>query len=483
VRVLTNAFWLALCRVCAELTGFLLFAAIARSFGPAGTGEYSYAYALASFFAFLAASGIDEYGIRRLAASAPSDRGRLWSEILAVQGAQLALSIAVFALFLLATGGGHARIVVILEMSALLLGQYLAHTFFIPAMAAQQMFRPAITELACRFAAIGLGLLLVTTLHVGLPVLLVGFPLAGAALATAGARNARRRGLSLKLRWEPRHLLQTLRSTIPFTGAELLSQFYARTDLVLIAYLLGNSRLGFYATDVKFVEFGILPLYMLGTAAYPTLSRAAGLDARVFSASAQEFVRLMLFLGGWLATGLLCLVAPLIVPIFGAAFRPAVDVLPWFALLALMKAGEAALYRLMYATRRPTGYVLAILAGTAVTVALNLTLIPKLGLVGAVIAAIASVGIVSGCCAASLRRLVAIPMLFGAAARMAGALIVTAAALFGAARLGAGPWVLAAVGCGIYPLFGWLAGLLPNFAHSRLLRASGPEADLAGRMT
>jgi len=483
VRILTNAFWLSLCRVCAELTSFLLFAAISRSFGPAVTGEYSYAFALASFFAFLSASGIDEYGIRRLAQSAPNERSSLWSDIVSVQAAQLALSVAVFALFLLVTGGGHARIVVILELSALLLGQYLAHTFFIPAMAAQQMFAPAITELACRFAAIALAFLLAVTLHLGLPLLLIGFPLGGAVLATVAARNASRHGLALRLRFDAQRLRQTFRATVPFTGAELLSQFYARTDLVLIAYLLGNSRLGFYSTDVKFVEFGILPLFLLGTAAYPSLSRAAALDTRMFAASAQEFVRLVLFLGGWLAVGLVCLVAQLIVPIFGAAFRPAVDVLPWFALLALMKAGEAALYRLMYATRRPTSYVLAILAGTAVTIALNLTLIPRLGLVGAVIAAIASVGIVSGCCAVSLRRLVAIPLLLNAAVRMLSALLVTAAIVYGARRLGAGGWVIAALGCGLYPLFGWLAGLLPHPGRSRLLRPGGPEADFASRTT
>jgi O-antigen/teichoic acid export membrane protein len=45
MSITANAFWLSACRLAADLAGFALFAVIARVFGPAGTGEYAYAFA------------------------------------------------------------------------------------------------------------------------------------------------------------------------------------------------------------------------------------------------------------------------------------------------------------------------------------------------------------------------------------------------------------------------------------------------------
>jgi O-antigen/teichoic acid export membrane protein len=48
MKVISNAFWLSFGRIAADLLSFVLFAAISRTFGPSGTGEYSYAFAIAT---------------------------------------------------------------------------------------------------------------------------------------------------------------------------------------------------------------------------------------------------------------------------------------------------------------------------------------------------------------------------------------------------------------------------------------------------
>lgn len=469
MRVLRNAFWLTSARITGDLASFALFVAISRSFGPATIGEYSFSFALASFLAFLACAGFDECGTS-LYARAPDEaaRRRVWADIVTAQYLQLGIAVLCFAVFLALTGGIRARVSVIVELSTLLTCQYLARTFFIPSMASQAMKAPALTDFACRFGAITFALASVWAAQTSLPLLLVGFPVAGVLLAALAARNASAHGMSLKPHGDLKRIANTLRSTSTFTGCELLGTFYARTDFLLIALLLGNTDVGLYATNMKFVEYGVIPLYLLGLAAYPSLTRAAAFDSVAFRGSLRELARFMFFLAGWVAVGLYCIVPLVIIPIFGAPFAPAAQILPWFAALALLKGAEGTIYRAAYAQRRPSVYLAAMIVGTALTIALNIALIPRLGLVGAVIAAIASVGVVIIVCAARLRDSLEPAMMIGALVRLGVAIVATAAVFVGVERLDVAPWLAALAASGAFPLFGMAAGLLTHPARSVL---------------
>ncbi len=67
--VIKNTVWLSVCRIAADLSGLVLFTVISRRYGPMGTGEYSYAFALGAFIAILATSGIEQYGVSNWLAS------------------------------------------------------------------------------------------------------------------------------------------------------------------------------------------------------------------------------------------------------------------------------------------------------------------------------------------------------------------------------------------------------------------------------
>jgi O-antigen/teichoic acid export membrane protein len=106
------------------------------------------------------------------------------------------------------------------------------------------------------------------------------------------------------------------------------------------------------------------------------------------------------------------------------------------------------------------------LAGTGLTIVLNILLIPRLGLVGAVIAAMASVAVVIIFCAAGLRQSFLLAVMVGAVIRLAAALAATGAVILGVERLGVAPWLVALAACGTYPVFAIAAGLLTHPARS-----------------
>ena len=475
MRIISNAFWMLLCRVAADLLSFVLFADIAHVFGPTGTGEYAYAFALGNLAALVATGGFEEYGIRQYVLLAPAARGVLWRDILTTQWRRLVIAALIFSLCLALGAQSGARNVMIAELSLFLVGWGVAHTLFIPAMAAQAMVAPSLTDLGSRLAAVVVALCLLH-LRAALPVVLLGFPLAGAAMALVAARNAVRHGAPPRAGSSWRATLAISRGTAPFVGSDLLNQLYARTDLLLIAYLLSTTQVGLYAVGAKFVEVGVIPLLLFGTAAYPLLSRLAAEDPLQFERAARDVMHLICLLAAWLAVGIACLV-PLLVPlVFGEDFQPAVSLLPWFAALALVKGGEIALYRLLYSLHGQTLYVRCLFVGTIVIAVLNILLIPRLGILGAVLAAIASSLVVDALCVYALRPQLRSSLFVGAALRTGLALAVTALVFAYAKRLGASPWLNAMLACGVIPLSCAMLGLLPRPRSSPLLSQAHAQA-------
>jgi O-antigen/teichoic acid export membrane protein len=383
---------------------------------------------------------------------------------------QLLIALLALVLYLAFAARGTGNLIVVAELSVYVVAWTVSYTFFVPALASQQMMKPALIDLSCRLTAILSAILLAGFAPVTLPWVLAAFPAAGIALALLALRSAAAHGVSLKVTRNWSGILSTWRATSAFAGSELLNQFYARADILLIAYFLGNASVGLYATDVKFVEVGILPLVLFGTAAYPLLSSHAAHDKPAFGASARDFTRVVFFASGWLGVGLYYFIPLIIVPVFGAKFAPSAVFLPWFALFVVLKAWEVAFYRLLYSLRRQLFYCYSLILGTVVILALNLWLIPRYAIPGAIAAVIASIVVVNSFCAFGLKRELGAGFLAGLLARLAAALVLAAAAALCVGRLlNAGPWAAAAAACVLYPLLGALLGLVPHPRRSPLL--------------
>ncbi len=483
MRVFANAFWLALSRTAADLLGFVLFALISRRFGPVGTGEYSYAFAVGGIVALIGSSGLEEYGIRQYVRSDDAGRATVWRGMLSTQILQLVLSALALAIFLVVNGAGASPVVLAeLVFYAVALG--CARTLYVPATANQAMVAPALTDFACRLTAVGFALVMMRVEGTTLPVVLSGFPVGGLALVVLALRNARRHGMHLRLaaRWES--VVETIQGSWAFAASSLLNQFYARADILIIGGILGTAAVGLYATDIKFVEVGLLPLVFLGTAAYPLLSETAAIERNTFERAAQDFVRIVFVLSSWLAVGMYWLVPQVIVPLFGADFAASVPLLQWIALFSLLKGIEVALYRVLYAVRRQTIYAASLFAGTITIVLLNLLLIPRYQLNGAIMAGIISTVVIDSICVSALREWLSAGFFVKTLLKVAGALGVTAIGTAALARLPVGHWTVAIFASVLFPVCALLFGLIPNPRNSPLLERKGPDrlqVSLGGR--
>jgi O-antigen/teichoic acid export membrane protein len=474
MRVLANAFWLSVSRTAADLLGFVLFALISRRFGPLGTGQYSYAFAVGGIVALIGSSGLEEYGIRQYVRSDGAGRATVWQGMLSTQLLQLGVSAVALGIFLLVNGAGGSPLVLAeLVFYAISLG--CARTFYVPATANQAMVVPALTDFGCRLLAVGFALAMMGVAGVTLPVVLAGFPLGGGALVVLALRNARGHGMRLRLATSWNSVVETIQGSWAFAASSLLNQFYARADILIISAFLGTAAVGLYATDIKFVEVGLLPLVFLGVAAYPLLSETASIERATFERAAQDFVKVVLVLSSWLAVAMYWLIPQVIVPLFGADFAASVPLLQWIALFSLLKGIEVALYRVLYAAKRQTMYATSLFVGTIAIVLLNLALIPRYQLTGAILAGIMSTLIIDSLCASALREWLSARFFVGTLLRVAAALGVTAVCMAAIGRLAVGHWTVAILACVLFPVCALLFGLIPNPRNSPLLEHKRPD--------
>jgi O-antigen/teichoic acid export membrane protein len=467
--VIKNTVWLSICRITADLSGLVLFTVISRRYGPTGTGEYSYAFAVGAFIAILATAGIEQYGVRQYAClRSDREKADCWHSLIVTQSLQLSVGLLVLGAALLIAGEHRASPLVILELSVFLVGWGLSRTLYVPASAAQAMVGPAFSEFACRFAGTASALVLCLFKSLPLAVILAGFPISSLVLVALALRNANMHGAKLRFRARWAGVMDTVRGAAPFTVCEALGQFYMRVDLLLIVFLLGKANGGWYATDIKIIEVGLMPLVLLGTAAYPVLSRSAALEPLRFAPLSRDFLRSVLFASGWLAVVLYCLAPLVITRLLGAAFGPAGDLLPLFALLAVLKGVEVVLYRLLYAVRRQGTYMFALAIGTALIVVLNYMLIPHFGVTGAVFVVLLSSAVVNLICVIGLRHEISQALIGTNIARLGFALALTVFTIFLLRAMDIGAWEVAIAGCLMFPLMGLLSGLFPNPRHSPL---------------
>jgi len=154
-----------------------------------------------------------------------------------------------------------------------------------------------------------------------------------------------------------------------------------RLDFVLLAVLTGPAVLGVYAVASKFAELVKVPAMALTYVLYPRFARQR--DEAAARARAM-LPKAVLLTGGVVAP--LWLLSYLLPVIYGPAFQDAV-VPAQIILLGLVFEGAAGVVSgFLYGIGRPGLNSLAILAGLALTVALDIVLIPPFGATGAAVA-------------------------------------------------------------------------------------------------
>jgi O-antigen/teichoic acid export membrane protein len=275
------------------------------------------------------------------------------------------------------------------------------------------------TTILSVLAAIGLTVILVVGQGQGARGLLLGSYASGAAFVV-GLIVVHRRRLSL---WVDGPLLRRMtRFGLPTMPAELSLYLLNFVDRIVIVRSAGLAEAGLYSLAVKFAQ-GVNVLVRGFQLAWPPLAysiRSDGEARRVYAAVVTWFVAGCAFVvaGMWLLSR--WIVRALAAPQFFDSYEAIGLIATGVTLYALYMVLVVILGR----TGRTEFNFPATIAALVVNVALNLALVPSLGIVGAGLALVASYVVVVALMYALTQRLFPVPYQWG---RLVRVLLVSAA--------------------------------------------------------
>lgn len=410
-----NAIWLTACRLAGDVLNLLLFIFISRRFGPAGAGIYSYGFAVASFAFVIACLGIEEYGLRQYSRLDAAARPGFLGNLLGAQIYMTAAAVLGLAVYLAVTGPSKQTLTVVCALGYYQITAAIVPTLYIPAMAQQQMAAPALAELITRAMAFIAAGCLIGLAGAPLAVAMVGFPLAAVIWLVLALRSARNHIPALRLSGSWANLRSIVTVLWSFALLEIFAQLFARIGVISLALSAGDAAAGIYATGLRLIEVGLMPLSFFGLASYPRLSQLFATDPPAFRRSATDLLWLLMSGGAVLAWGLYFVAPSLLVPVLGQRFAGAEPVIQTMAFFALVQAIEVGLGRIMLCADRQAATAAFIACGAVVGIVLNVILVPHFGVNGAIWAGAAAYAAVDILCIRALKQ----PLGGGALARMA----------------------------------------------------------------
>jgi len=324
-------------------------------------------------------------------------------------------------------------------------------------------------------AAIALTVVLVVGLDEGARGLLLGSYATGGVFVL-GLIAIQWRHLSL--RFDPALLRRLWRFGLPTMPAEVSLYALNFVDRLIIVRSLGLAEAGLYSLGVKFAQ-AVNVLVRGFQLAWPPLAysiRDDGEARRTYATVVTLFVAGCAFVvaGMWLFAQ--WIVRALAAPKFFESY----EVIGLISVAVTLYALYLVLVVILGRTGRTEFNLPAALGALVVNVALNLLLVPSLGIVGAGLALVASYLAVVGLMYAFTQRLFPVPYEWGRLLRV----VLTVAAIVGLAELlvpteAATGFLLRAALLAAYPLALWATGFFSDEERRWLYRLREPRAVMA----
>ena len=386
LQVLKNAGLLSLARFSGDALSLVLFIVLSRRLGPEGIGHYAFGLAIALMVYSWVNFGLEDFSIRECAHLDARERATLLGHLSGFQVVLVMVVVTAFGAIILISHASRDRFQVAAILSAYYIALAMARILFAPAFAQQDILRQAVTEMCCRSSSILAAIALIMFWNVPLAVALLAFPAGGLILLALATLSARRYNHQIRLIVHWQQIRSTAVIAWPFATAVLILVLQARISYIALGMLLGVAATGIYASVIKFLETGALPLNYLALSTYPSLSRSHLHDLEAFRRLADRLFRLSLSAGALLAWFLVLVLPAIIVPVLGKKFSSATSLLPTVGLLAILVSIDLPANRFLLAAKLQTLRVKFMVVGVVANLLLALSLIPFFGVPGAVAA-------------------------------------------------------------------------------------------------
>lgn len=383
-RYFANTGWLFAGQIVFLLLSFFIGAWIARYFGPEEYGLISFVVAFAGLFSFLSALGVDGI-INRELVSHPEKRDELLGTGLRMRlwGAGLAF-VATAIVALLAGGSDIAKVLIIFYAFGFFLqAPFILITFFYSQVKAKQAIK---AQLLAAIISSALKVVLIL-LGGGVTWLIAVFVLDSLWQAIFLIKLYKEQGFKLiTWRFKPELARKLWHDSWPLMLSSAAAVIYLRIDQVMIGWLMGETAVGIYAVGVKLTEvFYFIPGVICGSL-FPAIVNARNTNIAIYKSRLKKLYILVGVLGLFIAGVTALFASPFISLVFGSAYLAAIPVLKIYIWSSIgLFLGTVVFHQLTAENRTREIFAINFVA-MIINIALNIYLIPRLGLSGAAMA-------------------------------------------------------------------------------------------------
>jgi O-antigen/teichoic acid export membrane protein len=376
----SNTAWRLLAFGARTVSGVLATVLLAHIHGPVGLGRFQFALTLTLLLSFAVALGLPKLLVRELARHPEAIKVRIESALVVSLGAGVVVTI-------LLLGAGvlfHADTSVFVLAGLALAADSAMRIAMVPFWALERM----------RYEALCVGIQEGAFVVLAVVALWAGFGPGGVMLAYLVSRViglvtvwtvvALKLHIRLVPRWHAGEMAPMMKRATPFALDDALSLAYIRLDTVILGIIIGAHEVGLYQAAVNLVLYlNILPR-MLNFSMYPRMSRAWPDNVGELRRLCDSSLMMLGALAMPIAVGSFLLAPRIFGVMYGAGFDRGVLAYLLVTPLTPIRMLGNTLGTAITAADRQTKRTIAVGVAAGVNVVLNLILIPRWGLFGAV---------------------------------------------------------------------------------------------------
>lgn len=429
-RIARNSVYQTIAYAAKALALFVVYLCLARAGGAERLGDFATIITLVSLLNFVAAFGLPDLLTREIARlrEDPRQVGRL---VNASIGLVVLMSLAAAPVLAAAgwllgySGAGVAALALAgLALACEAMGNVVAASF----RGVEEMQWSSLVSIAmdAGFLVLALPVIAFSPTMTWLMAAYAASRLA--ALVVAARLYVPRFG---SLRAVRDHVLwRTLASgSFPFAATSVLSLVYVRIDVLFLSYLSGSATVGLYEAATSLAVRVNVLAYIVNLSLYPFLSYRFAQDRRSLRIYTARAIHQLLIPGFLAAVVFWAFSREIIALLYGEEFLGATGALRYFALITPLRMIGHSLAIALRASDRQGQSTIAVAVAALLNVALNVLLIPRYHMMGAVVATILTEVALFGTLLWYLRHEIAEMIRWRAfAAPLAGTLSVLAAA-------------------------------------------------------
>lgn len=390
-RYTMNALWPLFTRVINVCVSLFVTIYLTRYLGPANYGQLSYAISFVGLFAIIGSLGIDNVLYRELVRF-PDQRNQYLGSAFVLKliaGAGAALLTLTAAVFF--AEDDVSQIVIMI-----LAGTFIFNAFNIIIYEFQARIEQRPLALAS-IAVIGiLNLLKLGVIVLGEGVIYIGLILLIESILYASFFvfiRVRAYGSLRNWTYDPSIARMILRDAWPFIFIAVFASIYARIDQVMLKHLMDSSAVGLYDAAVRIAEAWWFVPGIIASSLFPAIMNGRISSALEYRKRLVSLIILLTTFAAAVAIPASVLAQPLMLFIYGPAFAASAAVFGIYLWSGVFISVSMVVQYFLLAENRRKIIFFTSLGTMMLNIALNLLLIPTMGMTGAAWATLISYAI------------------------------------------------------------------------------------------